>query len=409
MNLNRFFGLLIVVIAGGYVAGKESTEWFYSGIREQFRLTLLDGLEEIDGTVIEAAVDEQGPKAFVVGGSEYDFGTMERSGRRRHTFVIQNTGNMPLKLEKGETTCKCTLSALKGGLVQPNEYVEVVLEWTAREISLSPVFTQSADIHTNDPNLSTVRLTVTGTIVQSVWSRPDRVQMGKISSDEGGEFIAKLYSYASEELKIESHEFTGPADIEELSVSFEPIEPEVISEEDNAKTGQYMKVKLAPGRKQGVFNQTIVLTTSLPDSPKVEIPISGEVVPDIAVYGRGFNEDKSNPMLVEGDLKLGIVSASKGRTAELRIVVKGAYKDEVRLNLLSQDLPRDLRIQLADPKPLANGKAVHHNVSIEIPKNAAEASHLGGNRGKPITLMFGTSHPFLKTVKVNVFYAILKQ
>ena len=49
MNLNRFFGLLIVVIAGGYVAGKESTEWFYSGIREQFRLTLLDGLEEIDG------------------------------------------------------------------------------------------------------------------------------------------------------------------------------------------------------------------------------------------------------------------------------------------------------------------------------------------------------------------------
>ena len=108
----------------------------------------------------------------------------------------------------------------------------------------------------------------------------------------------------------------------------------MITEEDNAKTGQYMKVKLAPGRKQGVFNQTIVLTTSLPDSPKVEIPISGEVVPDIAVYGRGFNEDKSNPMRVEGDLKLGIVSADKGRTAELRIVVKGAYKDQVKVILL---------------------------------------------------------------------------
>ncbi len=409
MNLNRFFGLLIIVVAGGYVAGKESTEWFYSGIREQFRLTLLDGLEDIDGTVIETVVDEQGPEAFVVGGSEYDFGTMERSGRRQHTFVIQNTGNMPLKLAKGETTCKCTLSALKGGLVQPGEFVEIVLEWTAREVSLSPVFTQSADIHTNDPNLKTVRLTVTGTIVQSVWSRPERVLMGKISSDEGGEFIAKLFSYASDDLKVVSHEFTGPADIEELSISFEPIEPEVIAEEENAKTGQYMKVKLAPGRKQGVFNQRVVITTSLPDSPKVEIPISGEVVPDIAVYGRGFNEDKSNPLLVEGDLKLGIIPSDKGRKAELRIVVKGAYKNDVKLSLLSQELRKDLRVQLAEPMPLANGKAVHHNVSIEIPKGAAEASHLGGNRGKPVTLTFGTSHPFLKTVKVNVFYAIINQ
>ena len=78
-------------------------------------------------------------------------------------------------------------------------------------------------------------------------------------------------------------------------------------------------------------------------------------------------------MRVEGDLKLGIVSASKGRTAELRIVVKGAYKDAVRLNLLSQDVPRDLRIQLDEPKPLANGKAVHHALGNEIHKNACAA------------------------------------
>ena len=409
MKLNRFLIILVLVIAGGFVAGKESTEWFYSGIREQFRLTLLDGLKEIDGTVVEAAVDEKGPKAVVVGGSEYDFGTMERSGRRQHTFVIQNTGNMPLKLEKGETTCKCTLSELKGGLVQPGEFVEVVLEWTAREVSLSPIFTQTADIHTNDPNLSTVRLTVTGAIVQSVWSRPDQVLMGKISSDEGGEYIAKLFSYASEEMKILSHEFTGPTEIEELSVSFEPIEADVIAEEENAKTGQYMKVKLAPGRKQGTFSQTVVITTSLPDSPKVEIAIAGEVVPDIAVYGKGYNDDKSAPLSVQGDLKLGIIPSANGRKSELRVVVKGAYKNDVKLNLLSQDLPNDLRVQLAEPKVLDNGKAVHHTVSIEIPKGAADASHLGGNRGKPVTLMFGTSHPFLKTVQVNVFYAITNQ
>ena len=68
-------------------------------------------------------------KVVVVNGSEFDFGVMERNGTRSHRFEIKNAGTAPLQLEKGETTCKCTINKLVDGVLKPGESVMVELEW----------------------------------------------------------------------------------------------------------------------------------------------------------------------------------------------------------------------------------------------------------------------------------------
>src|SRR5262245_45718222 len=39
----------------------------------------------------------------------FQFGTMERGRTRSHRFEVKNVGNAPLKLQVGQTSCKCTL------------------------------------------------------------------------------------------------------------------------------------------------------------------------------------------------------------------------------------------------------------------------------------------------------------
>ena len=49
------------------------------------------------------------PKAEVLGESTHDFGVMAPNEQGEHTFIVRNSGEMPLSLNLGATTCKCTL------------------------------------------------------------------------------------------------------------------------------------------------------------------------------------------------------------------------------------------------------------------------------------------------------------
>ncbi len=51
----------------------------------------------------------------------YEFGVMELYETGKHEFVFKNTGEAPLVLQKGSTTCKCTLSQLEDCSIQPGE------------------------------------------------------------------------------------------------------------------------------------------------------------------------------------------------------------------------------------------------------------------------------------------------
>ena len=146
-----------------------------------------------------------------------------------HTFVIRNDGDEPLKLEKGATTCKCTLSDLKTGDVPPGGTAEVRLDW--KLITLGEQFRQTAEIHTNDPRRPTVSLTVHGTVTDLVRLEPRDLVLSNVTANDGARATVHLYGFKVKDLQVLSHEFTNQSTASYFSLDWKPTAADELREE----------------------------------------------------------------------------------------------------------------------------------------------------------------------------------
>ncbi len=163
-----------------------------------------------------------GPQPRVqVDKTEYDFGEMDRQAKGRHSFVVTNTGKYPLKLAKGDTTCKCTRSDFDDEEVQPGKSTEFTLEWEAK--SDEEHFRQSATIFTNDPNQRSITLTVSGRLIQSLTLMPPELVFNNVTPESHTEGKARLLVQTSQPVKITGHSLTEEATAGFYEVSYTPL------------------------------------------------------------------------------------------------------------------------------------------------------------------------------------------
>jgi hypothetical protein len=405
---------IVVTIILGICVGLVHARWTCTGIQEQFRPLSMDSVAEMMGVEmmgVELIVDEDNedrPIATIVGGNEYDFGSMERRGTRSHTFVIRNDGTQPLSLKKGETTCKCTLSSLAQELVAPGEAVEIKLDWTAKEVGMTSEFNQSAEIYTNDPANRLVRLVVRGQIIQSVLPRPEVMTMNNISSGETYTATTGLYCYRDtvDRLEVMDFELLGATPLGFVEIRFEPMSAEQVAKEPHATSGQVMHVKLKPGMKSGLFSQTIRVKTNLPDAPRVDVFLNGEVVQDITVFGRGFRASEGDNPELFGVLNLGSIASGTGLEHNIIMVVKGAFRDDVSFSVESVSPAGVLDVELGSATVVGKGKTVHHKLLLAIKPGQAAANFVGGNRGNALKIVLKTTHPNTPEISISVVFSI---
>ena len=398
-----------VTIVLGICVGLVHARWTHTGIQEQFRPVSMDSVAEMMG--VELIVDEDNedrPIATVVGGNQYDFGSMERRGTRSHTFVIRNDGTLPLSLRKGETTCKCTFSSVAQGVVAPGEAVEIKLDWTAKEIGMTSVFNQSAEIYTNDPLNRLVRLVVRGQIIQSVLPKPEVMTMNNISSGEAYTATTRLYCYRDtvDRLEVMDFELLGATPLGFVEIRFEPMSAEVVAKEPHATSGQVMHVTLKPGMKAGSFSQAIRVKTNLPDAPRVDVFLNGEVVQDITVFGRGFRESEGDNAKSFGVLNLGSIASETGLEHNVIMVVKGAFRDEVSFSVESVSPAGVLDVQLGPATVVGKGKTVHHKLLLTVKPGQAAGNFVGDNRGNTSKIVLKTTHPTTPEISISVVFSI---
>ena len=99
-----------------------------------------------------APADRSGPKVSV-DKEQHDFGKSDGGVGGHHAFVFTNTGDEPLVLTRGKSTCGCCTCVctvrLPDAAVAPGESADVTLEWQSKLFVGS--FRQTAAILTNDP------------------------------------------------------------------------------------------------------------------------------------------------------------------------------------------------------------------------------------------------------------------
>ncbi len=142
------------------------------------------------------------PMVEVVGGTTYDFGTMQQGSTKSHSFTFRNVGKAPLELKVAGSSCRCTIGTLADSSLLPGEETVVNLEWKATGVLNE--FGQTATISTNDPEHAQVLLSVKGFVSRTVIIDPETIELGEVSVTGGAKRSLKVFGFGPEPFQINS-------------------------------------------------------------------------------------------------------------------------------------------------------------------------------------------------------------
>ncbi len=332
------------------------------------------------------------PKVEVVE-EDYFFGSMANHTVATHEFEFRNVGTAPLKLTKGQTTCKCTLSDIGDGVIPAGSSGTVKLEWSGQDI-VGP-YAQTATITTNDPERPAVHLRIHGEMTAKVRLFPEELVYSSITAGQSATASARMYSYMSKPLVITGAEVDMP---ESFDVAYSPLPAEEVSKEKYAKCGYLITVTAKPGLPLGPFRGTIRLKTDASDLPEVTMPVKGTVVSEITVLGSDWVDTAAV-------LRLGTLTAEQSIRKTLFIKVGGSRPEEVEFEV-AEVSPSFLQVRLGERTSPSGGHAAITPIEIEIPAGSPPCNHLGPKRDSMGKIRLKTTHPTAKELDIYVQFLV---
>ena len=364
-----------------------------------------DGLPPVDSQQVSAISAGAGPAPVAeVDRLEYAFGNLDLEKSGRHEFTVTNRGSAVLKLTRGETTCRCTISDLERSEVPPGESTKIILTW--RPTAEPGPYQQSATFLTNDPKRSRFTITISGQITATIRVQPAMLTFSRISAQETSRAEVTILSYLDEPLQMGAPRFEQNDIARYFDAAVTPLENSELIANKSAKSGYRVSVAVKPGLPQGPFKQTITLSTNNPNRKELAIPLEGSVGSEISVVGPGWDAEHEV-------LFLGTVKSQAGLNCRLLLVVRGPYRKEVRFKTV-EPVPVPLKITLGEPTDINNGQLIQTPLLIEIPKGSPQVSHLGvQENGKDVpeesaTVQLRTTHPDTPTLRIPIRFAVEK-
>ena len=384
----KIWVIAVLAVICGSAAGLGATWYEFQTIRDE-PMALL---ESPSGP---RAIRKARAAEVHVADDHYDFGKMQEGASLSHEFVIANTGTAPLTLSAGKTSCSCTLSETAKAPIPPGKTANVTLTWTAK---LGPgPFRQSAEILTNDPARDRITLVVEGTVMRALEVSPMELVMGSISSSEPSQGTARIYSTADEDFRITGHSLADASTAANFEVAYEPLPAEELAEHD-AQSGVLVTVTVKPGLPSGPVQQKIMLQTNSTESPQLALPLSGKVVGEVSIIGRGWNADRHV-------LNIGAVKSQEGATRELKVLLRGPYKEAARWSVSEVDPPA-LEVVVGESTELKSGSISQLPITIRLPKGLPPMNRLGSQQAPEGKITISSGQPDVAPIRLNVRFLI---
>jgi len=379
--MKKTHGLLLILVVA-LVAGP--LVWAVASGRFPLRQAEEQVEEPIEEKVPKVALDE----------TKHDFGFLDAAEECAYTFLIRNEGEAPLKLERGPTTCKCTMSHLDQEPIPPGASAEVRV--ASKTENQEGFFSHTATIFTNDPEQSSLRLTIAGTIRTFLGSSPEKLSFAQIRKGESQTAEATLYSQVWSEFEI--------ADVkpsrEGIAWEIEPADPGTL-EELQARSGYTLHVTIPPDLPDsGLFWESLAITATSDKAEKeedaertYEFQVTGKVPARMTMHGRNLMAYKL--------LDVGMVS-------------HGTERKEI-INLKVQDDHRNLRIKKITTSPDFVEVRITpymsektdlglYKIEVLVPADAPVCNFMGANAGE---IEIETDHPKIPVMRLKVQFAVI--
>lgn len=218
----------------------------------------------------------------------YNFGRIEKGSKKKieYTFKFKNAGKEELKIFKVRTSCGCTAALVSNKIIPPKGKgaIKVSFDATGRDgYQLHKIY-----IHSNDLITPLIPLQIVGIIKTEPIVIPENIYFGDIKKSELPT-TKKIYI-----IKPEGEKFK----IKRVIISSNLISAKVSESTHKYYKGFEVDVNLKQGIPIGQLKEQITFYTNIRKKPKIEIPITANIVGDIEIYPNmlffGFVREKKD-------------------------------------------------------------------------------------------------------------------
>lgn len=383
------FGLIALTI--GASAGAIAT---------RARFTIVEDRFEITGTLPKAGMGGMQPsEVALVGDDTKDFGLIRYESEHAHVFKIRNNGDSPLQVNKDTVSCGlCVLTTFESAAVSPGETLEIPVTLRARK--KGPKLQENLELRTSDPAHRTVALNLVAYIGSAARLTAEGFPLGAVDSLEGTTASCQIHGHFSDEIEFIESQFTHEPKQEHFEFEIKQLDIDDLPEKDPyIRTAYELALRVKPGIPVGQFRQGLKLTARVAghEDTTLSMPIEGRVAGAISLLGPQYAAQY-------GYLSGGRVSSDKGKTWQMKVIVKGPQHADVKLTIDSIVPKQCLTASLGEPE--IGDKITMHPLTVSVPKGSPSVTRLGNDQGDAGQVIIKTTHPASKEVVLLVRFTV---
>ena len=324
-----------------------------------------------------------------------DFGVVEEGDRGELTYVIHNDGNATLVLDKGKSSCKCTVSEITKSEVPPGESSDIVVKY--RTSVATKKFHKRFTIKTNDRENAKIEFSVIGKVLPVIKFLPRSLSAHTIVVGEPHELEARLYYYRDEPLTIHSGRFNNSKTAEFFEFSYEPLSEEELAEQ-GAKSGFLCRIKIKPGLPYGDSNQELSVMTNAHGRRPPRINMFLQVNEAVSVFGTkvrsGWNWSNQSLTLHRSDDSPHFSEA---------LIVQAMGRDRADIEFkVKETVPAELKVELAGHAKEYRGKALRTAIKVSMSDDVDAQAIFDALPEKRGYVIIETTHPEYPEIKFDV-------
>lgn len=281
----------------------------------------------------QAANNEGSGPNIVCDQAIFDFGKASNHRSIEHTFVLKNTGELPLVISDVRKTCGCTVARINNKVVPPAGETEVTVKLLLK--GRKGKQQKAIIVMSNDPDTPQLRLYMKGVAESVADISPERLFFRGVNSAAATEKTIDIrfkpeYPVSITSLGTSSEQFTASQEVVEDGKLY------------------HLTVRARPQSAVGRYEDTLVIKTDNQEFPILEVPLIFDVVGDLA-----FSPLKM--ILTQADVpvtRIIVVSSNKKKEFEIenveppnesikvKVTPLGAYAYRIQLDnmVASQEL-----------------------------------------------------------------------
>lgn len=237
----------------------------------------------------------------------YNFGKIYIGEIVEHGFKFKNQGSAELLVKNVKSSCGCTAALVSKSHLLKDETGEVQVKFNpGRYVGM---VSKSVTVNSNDPESSSVKLTIAGEVIEEVSVNPRLLSFGIIRKGDSSTRSVEVKTIPELKIKVKKVESPNPY------ISFTDNN----AEKDGTNRFQ---VTFSNYEYIGKFTGVIFIYTSSNRQERLDIPFSGEVIGDITFYpeivsfGQITQEQDANKSvilnIVNNDVKIEKIEVDPG-------------------------------------------------------------------------------------------------